>query len=421
MLLPYLALFALILAILIGAFKPKINIGLVAITFALVLGYYFFDLKEKEIAGFFPTHLFMMLVGITALFGIANENGALNVLTQKITKSVGKNKKMIPFVFFLLAFALSALGPGNIASVALIAPIAIITAVRNKSSVFLMSIMVCTGANAGAFSPIAPTGIILLGLMDKINLDTANLPWVVFLASAVIQSLSALLAFFVLRKYKNNPTEEEILEEGEGIEAIEEQKNLNKEQTLTLLAILLLVVSVAIFKVPISIASFTLALVLMFLVRVEDLIKQIPWDAILLVSGVMVLIGLLEKSGALTLAVNFLATISTSSSINGVLAFVSGIVSAYSSSSGIVLPAFVPLLPGLEEQLVGSNITNMLIAVAVGSHMVDVSPLSTLGALCIACMPKKHRAELFKNLMIWGVGMAFVGAFLSFIILDLIF
>lgn len=421
MLLPYLALFALILAILIGAFKPKINIGLVAITFALFLGYYFFDLKEKEIAGFFPTHLFMMLVGITALFGIANENGALNVLTQKITKSVGKNKKMIPFVFFLLAFALSALGPGNIASVALIAPIAIITAVRNKSSVFLMSIMVCTGANAGAFSPIAPTGIILLGLMDKINLDTANLPWVVFLASAVIQSLSALLAFFVLRKYKNNPTEEEILEEGEGIEAIEEQKNLNKEQTLTLLAILLLVVSVAIFKVPISIASFTLALVLMFLVRVEDLIKQIPWDAILLVSGVMVLIGLLEKSGALTLAVNFLATISTSSSINGVLAFVSGIVSAYSSSSGIVLPAFVPLLPGLEEQLVGSNITNMLIAVAVGSHMVDVSPLSTLGALCIACMPKKHRAELFKNLMIWGVGMAFVGAFLSFIILDLIF
>jgi hypothetical protein len=49
--------------------------------------------------------------------------------------------------------------------------------------------------------------------------------------------------------------------------------------------------------------------------------------------------------------------------------------------------------------------------VNVGSSLVDVSPLSTLGALCLAAAPATVEARpLFRRLMIWGFTMAFVGA-----------
>ena len=43
----------------------------------------------------------------------------------------------------------------------------------------------------------------------------------------------------------------------------------------------------------------------------------------------------------------------TKSSVNGVVAFLTGIVSVYSSTSGVVLPAFLPMVPGLAATAYG--------------------------------------------------------------------
>ncbi len=42
--------------------------------------------------------------------------------------------------------------------------------------------------------------------------------------------------------------------------------------------------------------------------------------------------------------------------------------------------------------------------------MVDMSPLSTLGALCIACAPEQEdKSKLFRHLLIWRLSMSVVG------------
>ena len=98
-----------------------------------------------------------------------------------------------------------------------------------------------------------------------------------------------------------------------------------------------------------------------------------------------------------------------------------GIVSMFSSSSGVVLPTFMPLIPGLIAQLGGGNIWKLIIAVDIGSHMVDVSPLSTLGALCLAALPPAvNKPAVFRGLLTWGFAMAIVAAVLAFVFLDLI-
>ena len=61
---------------------------------------------------------------------------------------------------FLLAAGLTSIGAGNIAATALLAPVALSIAGDLRISAFLMTLMLANGANAAAFSPIAPTGII---------------------------------------------------------------------------------------------------------------------------------------------------------------------------------------------------------------------------------------------------------------------
>ena len=152
----------------------------------------------------------------------------------------------------------------------------------------------------------------------------------------------------------------------------------------------------------------------------DESIAAVPWSTILMVTGMSVLIGLMEKTGGLDLATTLIAQTTAPQYINSALAFVTGVVSAFSSSSGVVMPAFIPLIPGLAEKMQLQDTVNLVISVAVGSHMVDVSPLSTLGALSLAAVvDQSQRQRIFKMLMLWGMSMAFVGAALAYLFLDL--
>lgn len=402
------------LTIFIGIIKPKINLGIIAITFAFLVGILLMGLKEKQISELFPTNLFLMLVSITTFFGIAMQNNTLNNLSRLLVKFCRGNNKIIPISFFLITFLLSSIGPGNIAATAIIAPIALVITNKLKLNPLLMIIMVCTGANAGAFSPISPTGIISIGLISKIGISNIDIAIKIYLTAAVIQSISALAAYLLFKGYSAKNT---------NVNDIDQKINFSLKQGITILFIFLLVIAIAIFKFPIVLTATTLSFILFILnfAEGEKVIKKLPWDSILLVCGVTVLIGILEKAGGLELATTVIAKFGSVGYINGLLALITGLISAYSSSSGVVMPAFIPLVPGLIEKLGGGDIIKMIIAINVGSHMVDVSPLSTLGAISLASYigTNKEKNILFRKLMIWGLSMAIVGAGLSYVFLDL--
>jgi hypothetical protein len=100
---------------------------------------------------------------------------------------------------------------------------------------------------------------------------------------------------------------------------------------------------------------------------------------------------------------------------------VTGLISAYSSSSGVVLPAFLPTIPSLIENLGGGDPLAIAASINVGAHLVDVSPLSTLGALCIASAPaSENREVLFNKLLLWGLSMSLVGALVCYLFFGLL-
>ena len=81
------------------------------------------------------------------------------------------------------------------------------------------------------------------------------------------------------------------------------------------------------------------------------------------------------------------------------------------------MPAFLPTVPGLIENLGGGNALAHRLDDEHRGHLVDVSPLSTIGALCIASVPAGDMSrQLFNQLLAWGMCMTLVGAVICWIL-----
>jgi di/tricarboxylate transporter len=403
-----LSIVAFAVAIVLSCFTP-INVGLISIAFAFLVGVLFGGMKVNEVASGFPSSLFLVLVGVTLLFAQAKVNGTLDQIAKRSVRLARGNPGVIPLVFFFLAMVLASIGPGNIAATAMLAPIAMSIAGEAGISAFLMTVMVATGANSGALSPFAPTGIIANGLLARIGISGAE--WPTFINNFVAQSFVGIGGYFLLGGAR-------LLARGGTASAEAETQSWSWRQKLTLALIACWILSVFFFKVDVGMGAFIAAAVLTLsrAADEEQAVKSLPWNTIIMVGGVTVLISILEKTGGMDLFTGILARFSTPDTITGVIAFVTGVISVYSSSSGVVLPAFLPTIPGIIENLGGGDPTAIAASINVGSHLVDVSPLSTLGALCIAAAPvRENRTQLFNKLLAWGLSMSVVGALVCYL------
>ncbi|MGH9752230.1 MAG: SLC13 family permease, partial [Blastocatellia bacterium] len=270
----------------------------------------------------------------------------------------------------------------------------------------LTALMVGNGANAGSLSPIGPTGVIANARMAEAGLGGHELK--VWFANFVAHALVAVAAYWLLRWKRLAVVDVCARQENEP-----ELAPLTRQQIITVAVIVAWIAGVLILKLNLGLSAIAAATLLVAARAADEtsIVKNAPWGVILMVSGVSLLIALLEKTGGMELFTSLLARLSTPSTVNGVIAFITGVISTYSSTSGVVLPAFLPTAPKLVEQLGGGDPLAVALSINVGSALVDVSPLSTLGALCVAAVNDPAESKvLFRRLLIWGLTMTIVGA-----------
>ena len=392
---------ALALAIIVSCFS-RLNVGVLALAMAWLVGVLVGGMKVDVVLSGFPAPLFITLAGMTMLFAGAEENGTLQGLARRAVRLCRGHTFLVPPMFFTLAALLATAGPGNISTAALVAPMAMSAAARASIPPFLMAIMVGNGANSGSLSPLAPTGIIVSGLMQKIGLGGQEAyTWLACLIGHAAVGFGGYLLFGGLKLRGRRW-------EGDDVDSAFERRHW-----LTTGVITALIVAVIVWKVHVGFAAFAAVAVLALAgaIEMEATIRKMPWNVIVMVCGVTVLIALLEKTNGLTLFTDLLARLANQHNLTGVVAFITGIISVYSSTSGVVLPAFLPTVPGLIQRLGGGDPLAVATAMNVGSHLVDVSPLSTIGALCISGVTDAQAARvLFHKLLVWGLAMTVVGA-----------
>jgi di/tricarboxylate transporter len=408
--LAWLSLGALFVAIIVSCFT-RLNVGVLAIAFAWLVGVYFAGMRLEDVLAGFPIQLFLTLVGVTLLFTQAHLNGTLDQIAHRSVSLCRGNTFLIPVSFFFLGLGIASLGPGNVATAAMLAPMAMAVATRAQIPPFLMAIMVGNGAQAGALSPFAPTGIIVNGLMEKIMLG--GYEWRTYVSNLAAHAALAFAGYLVLGGWRLLGSKY-----AGGTEGVAQSTPVTTGHWVTLAVILGVVFSVLFLGANIGMAAFAGAVILA-VVRVADheqAVRRMPWTPIIMVSGVTVLIALLEKTGGLDLFTAMLARIATRETVTGAVAFVTAVISVYSSTSGVVLPAFLPTIPGLVMRLGGADPFAIATSMNVGAHLVDMSPLSTTGAMCIAGITDPAQVRpTFNKLLAWGLSMTVIGALLCWV------
>jgi len=199
---------ALLIVVIISCIDDDLNVGILAIGFAIIVSGVWGNVAGSKVLNYFPTGLFMILAGVTFMFGMAQTNGTMEKLTAYSVRATGGNVALMPFIVFLLTTFVTTIGPGNIAGTALMAPVAMAIATRVGLPAFLMTLIVVGASNGAAFSPFAPTGIISNGLIAKMapGLGMApeslnGLAWKIHFNSEIAQGIVNIGGFFVMGGY----------------------------------------------------------------------------------------------------------------------------------------------------------------------------------------------------------------------------
>jgi di/tricarboxylate transporter len=342
----------------IGTLRP-INMGLLGITAAFVVGSAV-AVPEDDIFAGFPGDLFIILVGVTYLFAIANNNGTVDWLVHAAVRAVGGRVALIPWVMFAITGVLTAVGSVVPAAVAIVAPIALGFAIRYRINPVLMGLMVVNGATAGGFSPISIFGSIVNGVVEKNNLD--GNPTLLFLSSLVFNTLLSVVVFFMFggrdlikrrvdpepgatERFKRETTSKGQPVIGGGAVAMSsEAPPLDRDRILTLVGIAALVVIALTLDWDVGFVAVSIAVVLSLLMpqATKGAAEKVAWPTVLLICGIVTYVALLQEMGTIDWLGTEVAGIGTPLLAALVICFIGGAVSAFASTTGI-LGALIPL------------------------------------------------------------------------------
>ena len=391
------ALFFLIFTIAIGFFK-KMNIGVLALGFSLILGY-LGKVPTRDIIRGFNASLFLMLAGVSMLFGIAQHNGTLKLIVKKMIQASGKRAYLMPIMMYVVMYFITFLGAGTIAGFALSALFGIPLAKELDSDPFLLTTMGQLGSIGGGIAPWAPTGIIGLELAKNAGI-TGNLSTTMMINTFLATAFASLISYIIMKGYKLKAStkEKEILK-------------FSKNQKITLLAIFAMVIGVAGFNMNIGFLAFFISVILILLKigTEKEALSSIPWNTLLLISGMGILMNLVVILGGIKILAETLALLMTPRTSASILALTSGVMSLFSSTSGVVMPTMIPTIPVVQESLNLYSVIPaalLLSAVINGSSPSGLSPVSTGGAFVMASYSEFYElkdddfAQKFKKLFV---------------------
>ena len=390
----------LFIATIILAFVRKNNIGVLAMAIG-VIAVRIFGLTDKDLINGVSVSLFVTLVGITLLFSIVTNTGALDLLARKIVALAGKRIWLLPILISLTGFAIVAIGPGGVPVLAIIPPLAVSIAIQVGYDPLMMACIGITGMLSGRFSPLTPEGNIIINAVNEGGFAGFANPAIMvntFLTSVII----SLVLFFMFGGHK--------VKAPENMEAQRVTEKFNGKQIAALVGIAAMLVLIIFVGVNIGLAALCVSAVLL-LFRVADdgvCIKAMPWNTIVMVLCVGALLTIVDKVGGIALMTDALASIMNSSTATPLVGLSAALLSLVSSALSVVYPTMMPMCIGLAEQVGGVHTAALMSAVAAGGALAGTSPMSTGGALIMGALgsglkekyTKEYQNQVFVKLLL---------------------
>lgn len=422
---------AIIISIVLG-YKTKINIGFFAIVFSYVIGCFVMGLKTSEVIELWPIKIFFIIFSVTLFYNFALANGALEKLCNQLLYRCRNFPSLLPLAIFFVATIISGLGAGYYTVLAFMAPMTLLLCEKTKMNVVIAVLAVNYGALAGANFMTSQSGIIFRGLMDTAGIanDTA------FTYSSGIFAATFLIPIAVLGIYsvinaKRNQIEIE--------STLPEPLDSKQKKSITLIFIMMAMVLIVPIlniilpqnqtidflntRIDIGFIAIFFALISLFLKLGDEkkVISLVPWNTLIMICGVGMLISLGVKAGVISELTEWLSTNVPIWMLPVLVFIISAIMSVFASTLGVVAPALFPIVPALAAAS-GLNPLLLFVCIIVGAQSSSISPFSSGGSLILGSSPASMNKDKLLNALLFKAVPIGVGAgLLATIIIQLTF
>lgn len=423
---------AIVISIAYG-FKTKRNAGFLAIAFAYLIGCFVLDMKPSEVISCWPMKIFLYVLSVSLFFNFAAQNGTLEKLSLTILYAFRKAPKTLLFVLFFVNLFMAAMGVGNMPVVALFAPIMIMICYKTGIDFLVGAIAINAGSIAGANFMTSVNGVVFRSLIDEAGFTEESFTYsaIIFVIS-IILPLIILIGYTLLKGKKNSDLSEVVLEKPEPFT----KSQLNNLMLMGVMLLIVLVVpilksimpNVAIIsfinsKIDIAFVSIIFAVIALFMKLGEEkkIIAKAPWNTLLLLGGVGMLINIATKAGLVEVLSGWISGNIPAAILPVMFALVGGFMSFFSSTIGVVCPAIFPMIPSIAESS-GIAPVVLFVSLVLGAQAAAISPFSAAGSMLVgACTDEKVYNKLFREQISIAIpiqlALATVAAFILGIVL----
>ena len=424
------------IAVAIGAsFKWKLNMGIMSMAFAFVIGCLMQGQTASTVFGFWPDNLIFFMIASALFYGFARENGTLTAFGSKILWRFRKNVKIFPWVFFVIAFIMGLLGAGP-GTIVLLAPIGFSVCAQIGTDPLLMVFAIDCGYSCGTQNPWTGTGVVLYELVElngaaaDVAFQSYFMSYILFVVNKIIMLLLVYLFFhFLERRGKKSPLQQaqplEILKEKPAPYTPVQRKNF----ALIVISFLLLVIPsiidtlfqvenplfnnlVQLCKPQAVLVIFALVASIMKVGDAKKVINKLPMSTILMIAGVAFLMAIAKEAGLIEVVTGLFDGGMPAFLVAPVFCLLAAFLSIFASGTSVVLPLLFPMVPALAAAT-GLNPVALYAAAQIGALATPISPFSTAGALFVGLAPRDLSESLVRRQFITALVMMLLSTLLA--------
>ncbi|PIT14771.1 hypothetical protein BGI30_03930 [Snodgrassella alvi] len=363
-------------------------------------------LSSKEVLHHFPGAIVTLLIGVSLLFAHLEKSGGLSWFTDKVYAKMGHYTHVVPWIGYFIGFAISTAGAFSTASITLLVPVIAALGRKHPRLFFICEMAAIIGANTGALSPINPTGQVILDAAKKAQVEYN--PWLVWLLGTVISILFVIALQIVFHEKRvvdadntDKPVKGFLLLKPIKQETCDTHQLQPFYAICSTIAVLIFLLLVVFAKANVGLTALTLAVVLMlcFPKNSKDFVKKIPWNAVVVISGLLVLIGTMMQINTMDAVEHGLLSLTSSKiALLFMLAYLTTFLSNVESSTLGVISLMIPMVFTIFGE--SPQISLIIMACAAPAMLSVVNPIHIAGTLVVSVTDEKQQETMFKRLLI---------------------
>jgi di/tricarboxylate transporter len=190
-------------------------------------------------------------------------------------------------------------------------------------------------------------------------------------------------------------------------------QKIRLDQVATIVGLLLFAVLTVVFTLDVGFTSILIGVVLALFSpkATKGAVDKIAWSTVLLICGVLTYVGVLQAAGTIDYISAAIAGLGAPLLAALLICYLGGVASAFASSVailGVMIPLAIPFL-----QQGGIGAVGFIVALAIATTVVDVSPFSTNGALILANAQDIDRDRFYKQMLAYAAVVVVFGPLLA--------